>query len=118
MTKARFFITSRAEMDIVIPPQVKKAGINFALVSLSTILVAIVTEEGFFRGWLWGSLEHAGLPRTRILIWTSLAFSLWHWSAVMLKTGFEPLPSQVPVFMVNAAVVGAVWGCWGGSPVR
>jgi uncharacterized protein len=42
----------------------KKAGINFALVSLSTVIVAIITEEGFFRGWLWASLERAGLKKT------------------------------------------------------
>jgi len=88
----------------------KKAGINLALITLSTVLVAIITEEGFFRGWLWASLERAGLKKTSVLIWSSIAFSLWHWSAVMLKTGFEPERSQVPVFMLNAAVIGAVWG--------
>lgn len=88
----------------------KKAGINFALIAVSTILVAIVTEEGFFRGWLWASLERAGVQQPGILIWTSIAFSLWHWSAVMLKTGFDPPRAQVPVFMVNAAVIGAVFG--------
>jgi membrane protease YdiL (CAAX protease family) len=70
----------------------------------------IITEEGFFRGWLWASLERAGVPRPSILISSSIAFSLWHWSAVMLKTGFDPPRSQVPVFMVNAIVMGAVWG--------
>ena len=88
----------------------KKAGINFILVAFSTVLVAVITEEGFFRGWLWASLERAGLRKMAILIWSSIAFSLWHWSAVMLKTGFEPARSQVPVFMLNAAVIGAIWG--------
>jgi len=88
----------------------KKTGINFALVAFSTVLVAIVTEEGFFRGWLWASLERAGVKRTGVLLGTSVAFSLWHWSAVMLKTGFDPPRAQVPVFMVNAAVIGVVWG--------
>lgn len=88
----------------------KKAGINFALVTISTILVAIVTEEGFFRGWLWASLQRAGLQKASIVIWSSIAFSLWHWSAVMLKTGFDPPREQVPVFMVNAVVIGTVWG--------
>jgi membrane protease YdiL (CAAX protease family) len=41
----------------------KKAGINFTLVTISTLLVVIVTEEGFFRGWLWASLERAGLQK-------------------------------------------------------
>jgi membrane protease YdiL (CAAX protease family) len=88
----------------------EKAGLNFALVSVSTILVAILTEEGFFRGWLWGSLERAGLPAPRIWILTSLAFALWHVSAVVLPTGFDPPAAQVPVYLVNAAVMGAAWG--------
>lgn len=46
----------------------------------------------------------------RILVWTSVSFSLWHLSAVTLHTGFEPPPKQVPVFMINAAVIGIVWG--------
>ena len=88
----------------------KKAGINFALIAVSTVLVAVITEEGFFRGWLWASLERAGKGRTVILIWSSIAFSLWHWSAVLLKTGFAPPHSQVPGFLLNAAVLGAIWG--------
>ena len=88
----------------------KKTALNFVLVALSTILVACVTEEGFFRGWLWASLERAGLSAGHILIFTSVAFSLWHWSAVILKTGFDPPRDQVPVFMINAAAMGAVWG--------
>jgi membrane protease YdiL (CAAX protease family) len=88
----------------------KKAAINFALVTISTMLVVIITEEGFFRGWLWASLERAGMQQPSILIWSSIVFSLWHWSAVMLKTGFDPPRAQVPVFMVNAVVMGAVWG--------
>jgi membrane protease YdiL (CAAX protease family) len=88
----------------------EKAGANFGLISLSTILVAIITEEGFFRGWFWASLEQVGEKRGRILIWSSVAFALWHWSAVVLNTGFNPPPTQVPVFMINAAVIGAIWG--------
>jgi membrane protease YdiL (CAAX protease family) len=37
-----------------------KAGLNLAMVTLSTIFVATVTEEGFFRGWLWASRKRAG----------------------------------------------------------
>ena len=87
-----------------------KAWLNLALVIISTILVAILTEEGFFRGWLWGSLGRAGETPTRILVWTSVAFSLWHVSAVALKTGFNLPSAQIPVFLVNAAVLGAIWG--------
>ncbi|HEY8022054.1 MAG TPA: CPBP family intramembrane glutamic endopeptidase [Thermoanaerobaculia bacterium] len=88
----------------------KKAAINLALVAVSTFLVAILTEEGFFRGWLWASLQAAGATPVRVLVLSSVAFSLWHISAVTLHTGFDPPRSQVPLFLVNAAVMGAVWG--------
>ena len=88
----------------------RKALLNLILVSCSTFVVAIVTEEGFFRGWLWASLERAGAKQPAALIWSSVAFSLWHLSAVSLKTGFDIPAPQIPVFMINAAVMGAVWG--------
>ena len=87
-----------------------KTAANLALVTVSTFLAAIVTEEGFFRGWLWGSLEKAGMKTGRALIWSSIAFALWHISAVTLDPDFKPPPTQIPVYLCNAAVVGAVWG--------
>lgn len=87
-----------------------KTLLKVGLVSLSTFLVVILTEEGFFRGWLWAALERAGASPKRTLIWTSLSFSLWHLSAVSLNTGFDLPAAQIPVFMVNAAVMGLVLG--------
>lgn len=88
----------------------KKASLNFVIVTVSTILGAIITEEGFFRGWLFASLKRAGENPSRILLWSSIAFALWHLSAVTLDTGFDLPLTQVPVFMINAALMGAVWG--------
>ncbi len=87
-----------------------KARLNFALVTASTILVAIITEEGFFRGWLWSALTRRGQTVASALLWTSIAFALWHLSAVTLDTGFDLPQAQIAVFMANAAVMGAVWG--------
>ncbi len=88
----------------------RKAALNVALISLSTMLVALITEEGFFRGWLWASLARAGRGKVFILIATSVVFMLWHISAVTLETGFNPPPEQVPIFLSNALVLGIVWG--------
>lgn len=87
-----------------------KAARDTAIVALSTFLIAIVTEEGFFRGWLWGSLARGGLSPAAILGWTSLAFMLWHVSAILLSRDFGVPAPQVPVFLLNAAMLGAVWG--------
>lgn len=88
----------------------QKAGLHLALVASSTIIVATFTEEGFFRGWLWAALRRAGLGKTGVLVLSSLAFALWHVSAVMLETGFNPPPAQIPVYLVNIAVLGGIWG--------
>jgi len=84
--------------------------LNLIAGGLSTILVVAITEEGFFRGWLWASLERAGSSPLRALLWTSLAFSAWHLSAVLLDTGFAPPRAQVPVFLVNGTLLGLIWG--------
>jgi membrane protease YdiL (CAAX protease family) len=87
-----------------------KTAANLVLVTISTFLVAIVTEEGFFRGWLWASLEKAGMKTGRVIIWSSVAFALWHISAVTIDPDFTPPAAQIPVYLCNAAIVGAVWG--------
>jgi uncharacterized protein len=79
-------------------------------VAAATSIAALLTEEGFFRGWLWASLQRAGQKPWQVLIWSSAAFSLWHLSSVVLETGFNPPMAQVPVFMANAATIGLVWG--------
>jgi len=88
----------------------EKALLNFALISISTMLVGLFTEEGFFRGWLWASLKRAGEKQGRMLIWSSIAFALWHLSSVTFDTGYKPQLIQVPLFILNAAVIGAIWG--------
>jgi len=82
----------------------RKALANVALGAVATTIVAMLTEEGFFRGALWAS------RRRRPLLFTSIAFALWHVSAVTLPTGFDLPVAQIPVFLVNAAVMGAIWG--------
>jgi len=83
---------------------------NCLRVGAATFLVALLTEEGFFRGWLWAALERAGQTPTRVLAGTSLAFAAWHISAVSLKTGFDLPAERIPLFLVNAALMGAIWG--------
>jgi hypothetical protein len=73
----------------------RKAWLNVALVTVSTIRGVIITEEGFFRGWVWAALKYTGQNGYGVLVWSSLAFALWHWSAVLLEAGFNPALGQV-----------------------
>lgn len=84
--------------------------LNLIAGGLSTVVAAIITEEGFFRGWLWASIEKAGGSSTAALLSSSVVFSLWHLSAVVLPTGFDLPAAQVPIFMANATLLGLVWG--------
>ena len=88
----------------------RKAALNGVAIALSTILVATLTEEGFFRGWLWASLRRSGRRSGATLAWSSAAFSLWHLSAVALETGFDLPAPRIPVYLVNAGLLGAAWG--------
>lgn len=87
-----------------------KTARDMIVVAAATIVIAVLTEEGFFRGALWASLTRGGLSTTSVLALTSIGFALWHISAITLATGFDVPPRQVPIFLINAAVMGAIWG--------
>jgi membrane protease YdiL (CAAX protease family) len=88
-----------------------RLNISHVLIGASVgILAALLTEEGFFRGWLWGSLESAKVGPYRVLILTSVAFAVWHLSYATLAKGYTLPPLQVAIFIANAAVMGTIWG--------
>jgi membrane protease YdiL (CAAX protease family) len=88
----------------------KRFWVELAVGSTIGSVMVLLTEEGFFRGWLWASLRRTGKSRNQTLVWSSGAFSLWHLSAVSLDTGFDLPTVQIPVFMANAFLLGLIWG--------
>jgi membrane protease YdiL (CAAX protease family) len=88
----------------------QKLGTNFGLMVVTGVLMLILTEEGFFRGWLWASLDRAGQGDLQTLIWSSFAFAAWHWSWAVLEGGLELPMHHAPIYLVNAALMGVVWG--------
>lgn len=87
-----------------------KATLNMVLMSTTGVLMVLITEEGFFRGWLWAALKRAGQSDTQVLIWTTVAFVAWHVSAITLDAGFSVPLREVPVYLINATLLGLVWG--------
>ena len=75
-----------------------------------TLPGVLITEEGFFRGWLWGSLERAGVSAKGTIIWSSLVFMLWHVPTATILTGFKLPPSVIPVYLANVIAIGMTWG--------
>lgn len=82
---------------------------HLIFLTIITIVGAIVTEDGFFRGWLWASLQRAGVTERGLLVWTSVAFGLWHLPMVLLSTDFHLPIAQAPFLIVNAGVIGLNW---------
>lgn len=86
------------------------ATIGFFTTMLVTILMGLITEEGFFRGWLWSSLRRVGVGGGGLIVWTSLAWSLWHLPVLLWGTEIETTPAQVPVYLASAFTIGIIWG--------
>jgi membrane protease YdiL (CAAX protease family) len=83
---------------------------NMALMSSTGIIGVLITEEGFFRGWLWAALKRAGQSDLMTLVWSSVAFTVWHISAISLDTGFDIPAGEIPIYLVNATIIGGVFG--------
>lgn len=87
-----------------------KARNEFLTAVVISIPLGLLTEEAFFRGWLFGSLQRAGMSELKIVIWTAVAFSLWHIPAVTMNTEDAVPVAQVPVLLTNGVVIGVIWG--------
>jgi membrane protease YdiL (CAAX protease family) len=87
-----------------------KTLFNLATTIPITILLAIITEEGFFRGWLWAALQRAGLSRVWIVILTSLAIAAWHLPVALLSTEFDLSSAQAVMYVTNVTITGLIMG--------
>ena len=87
-----------------------RALTNIALLVAATFVMAVLTEEGFFRGWLWGALGKQGASPMAALLVSTAAFVLWHVSFVFLSGEFAFGTAQIPLFFANATLLGLIWG--------
>ena len=84
--------------------------LNMSIGSSIGVLIVMITEEGFFRGWLWASLKRAGQSDLQVLCWTSVVFVLWHVSAKSLDTGFDLFLKEIPIFLISISFLALIWG--------
>jgi hypothetical protein len=84
----------------------RRVSLNF----LATFVLALITEEGFFRGALWGSCERAGFSPAKTVIWTSLAFGLWHFAVPIIDPDFAQPLGKVPQYVIGSTVFGVAMG--------
>lgn len=88
----------------------KAVYINLAAGLIIGPLMVLITEEGFFRGWLWATLKRAGLSDQRVLTVTTLVFTVWHITAVTTGGSYGLPMHQVPIYLINAVLMSQVWG--------
>jgi len=84
----------------------RRLSLNF----LVTFVLALITEEGFFRGALWGSCERAGFSPAKTVIWTSVAFGLWHFAVPLIDPDFSQPLGKVPQYVIGSTAFGVAMG--------
>jgi membrane protease YdiL (CAAX protease family) len=84
----------------------RDAAIMFA----GTFIAVLITEEGFFRGALWGVATRAGWRSWSIVIWTTLAFVAWHIAVPFIDKEYAVPQSVLPLYFTNAVLLGLSWG--------
>ena len=86
------------------------AMVHALIGAVAGIIAVLLTEEGFFRGWLWAALGRAGLSNSATLAASATLFALWHVSYATTAQGYILPPGQVAIFITNAFVMGVIWG--------
>lgn len=81
---------------------------KIAYLFFMTLILAFTTEEGFFRGWLFGIMERDQINPKIILILTALAFSLWHFPLIFMDSHI--VWSMLPLYLIGGIVGGLTFG--------
>lgn len=96
--------------DVHLAGDPKKIVLNLVLVFLATWVVGLITEEGVYRGALWGMGMRAGWSDGAILVATSLAFAAWHVGVPLVEAEFRLPAWQLPIWLGNVVLLGLAWG--------
>ncbi len=86
------------------------AAVGFATLAAATLPGAFLTEEGFFRGSLFAGCRRDGLSVEQTIVLTSLVFGAWHISWATIAEEGRVALHILPVYLINATLLGAVWG--------
>lgn len=85
-------------------------GLQVMTMTVVSGLGLVVTEEGFFRGALWGLLDRWGRSTDTILLWTSAAGALWFLPLLLLEPEMGGSVESTAVHVLNVWLLGMCWG--------
>ncbi|MCK9150512.1 CPBP family intramembrane glutamic endopeptidase [Methanobacterium alcaliphilum] len=86
------------------------ALIAFLGLFFTTLILTVTTEEGFFRGWLFGVMEKYEFSSKSIILLTALAFTIWHIPLFFIGTGMEGAYNMIPLYLSTVFTGGAIMG--------
>jgi membrane protease YdiL (CAAX protease family) len=104
------FLATAVGVTRVDDTPVRTVALQVSMMTAVTALGALITEDGFFRGWLWATLERSRLAPEAILMWTAFAFAAWHLPVALIEPSFRLPVQQLPVHMLNVWLLGMSWG--------
>jgi len=84
----------------------RRISLNF----LVTFALTLITEDGFFRGALWGRCERAGFSPVTTIVWTSVAFGVWHLAVPVIDPDFAQPAAKVPQYVLGSTAFGVAMG--------
>lgn len=85
-------------------------GFKILAMSGGGLIAGLITEEGFYRGALWGAAQRAGWSPGKIVLATSLAFVAWHVGVPFVDAHYAVPMANLPAYLTNAFLLGAAWG--------
>ncbi len=97
----------------IIQPSLGSLGIDaiwFGVIFTMTFLVVLLTEEGYFRGVLWGACDRCELGPAQTYWTTSFAFAAWHIYLPFVEPEFAIATWQIPIYLVNVILISFAWG--------
>lgn len=85
-------------------------ALQVGTMTVVTALGTLLTEDGFFRGWLWGTLERAGREPEEVLLWTAASAALWHLPLTLIEPSLRLAPAALAVHLLDLWLLGLCWG--------
>lgn len=85
-------------------------ALQVGTMTVVTAVGTVLTEDGFFRGWLWGTLERAGRDDEEVLLWTAAAAALWHLPLALIEPSLRLPPGPLAVHLIDLWLLGLCWG--------
>lgn len=85
-------------------------ALQVSMMAAVTTVGTVFTEDGFFRGVLWGVLDRAGRSTDAILLWTATAYVIWILPLLATMPSAASGLEALAVHALNLWLLALAWG--------